>query len=45
MLRMKLFGSTRPHSTIRNEYGHAVGFIRKLAEEKVLVVRSISRAK
>ena len=26
-------------------YGHAVGFIRKLAEEKVLVVRSITPAK
>jgi hypothetical protein len=26
-------------------YGHAVGFIKKLAEEKVLVVRSISPAK
>jgi hypothetical protein len=26
-------------------YGHAVGFIKKLAEEKVMVVRSISPAK
>jgi hypothetical protein len=26
-------------------YGYAVGFIKKLAEEKVLVVRSISQAK
>ena len=26
-------------------YGHAVGFIKKLAEEKVRVVRSISPAK